>query len=80
MARKCALTGKKPMAGNNISHAHNVTRRRQLPNIQKKRIYVTELGRWVKIKLSTRALRTVNKKGLMRYLRDEGLTLKQVEC
>ncbi|MEM8960923.1 MAG: 50S ribosomal protein L28 [Acidobacteriota bacterium] len=78
MPNRCAITGKKPMAGKNISHAHNVTPRWQKPNVQTKRVYVTELGRWVRLKLSTRALRTINKKGLMRYLHDEGLTLKDV--
>ena len=68
------------MSGKNISHAHNVTNKWQRPNLQKKRIYVTELGRWVRIRLSTRALRTVNKKGLMAFLRDEGLTLRDVQC
>ena len=80
MSRKCQITGKKPIAARHISHAHNVTPRWQRPNVQKKRIYVPELGRWVRIRLSTRALRTINKKGLMRYLRDEGLTLKDVTC
>ncbi len=78
MSRKCQITGKKPMAARNVSHAHNVTPRWQRPNIQKKRLYVPELGRWVRVKLSTRALRTITKKGLLRYLRDEGLTLKDV--
>ncbi len=78
MPRTCKITGKKPLAGHNISHAHNVTPRLQRPNIQKKRIFVPELGRWVRLKVSTRALRTINKKGLLGFLRDEGLTLKQV--
>lgn len=78
MPRKCAITGKKPLSGHNISHAHNVTNKWQKPNLQTKRIYVTELGRWVRVRLSTRALRTVNKKGLLPYLRDEGLKLKDV--
>ncbi len=80
MSRKCQLTGKKPIAARSISHAHNVTPRWQRPNVQKKRIYVPELGRWVRIRMSTRALRTINKKGLMRFLRDEGLNLKDVTC
>ncbi|MEM1177219.1 MAG: 50S ribosomal protein L28 [Acidobacteriota bacterium] len=80
MPRKCAITGKKPLSGKNISHAHNVTNKWQRPNLQKKRIYVTELSRWVRVKLSTRALRTVNKKGLLPYLRDEGLRLEDVTC
>lgn len=78
MSRVCQLTGKKPLAGRNISHAHNVTNTWQKPNIQRKRIYVPELGRWVRLRVSTRALRTINKKGLLRFLKDEGLTLKQV--
>lgn len=78
MSRKCQITGKKPLSGHNVSHSNNRTKRWQLPNVQKKRIFVTELGRWVRVKLSTRALRTVNKKGLMSFLRDEGMTLKDI--
>ena len=78
MSRKCQITGKKPMSARNVSHAHNVTPRWQKPNLQRKRIYVTELGRWVRLRICTRALRTQNKKGLLRYLKDEGLTLKDV--
>jgi len=78
MSRKCSITGKKPMAGNNVSHAHNKTRRYQLPNIKKKRIFVPELGRHVRITLSTRALRSVSKVGLLAYLRKNNLTLKDV--
>ncbi|MEM7352019.1 MAG: 50S ribosomal protein L28 [Acidobacteriota bacterium] len=78
MSFKCKITGKKPNAARNVSHAHNVTPRWQRPNIQNKRLYVPELGRWVRLRLSTRALRTITKKGLLRYLRDEGLTLKDV--
>ncbi len=68
MSRKCTITGKKPMAGNNVSHAHNKTRMRQLPNIQRKRIFVPELGRYVRLKISTRALRTISKIGLKPFL------------
>jgi large subunit ribosomal protein L28 len=78
VARKCAITGKKPMSGKRISHAHNVTNRWQKPNLQNKRIYIVEQSRWVRVRLSTRALRTVNKKGLLPFLRDEGLTLNDV--
>lgn len=78
MARRCSITGKGPLSGNNVSHANNKTRRRQLPNLQNKRIFVPELGRFVRIKLSTRALRTIDKKGLLSFLRSEGLTLKDV--
>ena len=78
MSRICRITGKGPLSGNNVSHAHNKTRRRQLPNLQWKRIYVPELDRSIRIRLSTRALRTIDKKGLMAFLRDEGLKLKDI--
>ena len=78
MPRKCQITGKQASAARNVSHAHNVTGRWQKPNIHKKRLYVPELGRWVRIKVSARALRTITKKGLLKTLRDEGLTLKDV--
>ena len=74
MARKCQLTGIKPLSGRNISHAHNVTPRFQKPNVQNKRIYVPELKRWVRLKVSTRALRSINRVGLLSYLRAEGKT------
>ena len=63
MSRKCEVTGVGPKAGSSISHAHNKTKRRFLPNLQKKRIWVQELNRFVTVKLSTRALRTISKKG-----------------
>jgi len=78
MARRCKLSNKGPLVGNNVSHAHNKTKKRQLPNLQYKRIFIPEEGRWVRVRLSTRALRTVTKKGLLQYLRDEGLTLRNV--
>jgi len=78
MSQKCKLTGKGPMAGNNVSHAHNKTRRRQLPNLQRKKLYVPELDRTVRVRLSTRALRTIDKKGLMPFLKEQGLTLKDI--
>lgn len=78
MARVCKLTGKRPQVGYNVSHAHNKTKKRWYPNLIRKRIWVPELNRWVRLRMSTRALRTVQKKGLMSYLKDEGLTLKDV--
>ena len=78
MSRTCAVTGKRPMAGNNVSHAHNKTRRVQRPNLQSKRIYVPEVDRTVRVRLSARALRSVDKVGLLPYLRSLGLTLKDV--
>ncbi|NNE09422.1 MAG: 50S ribosomal protein L28 [Gemmatimonadetes bacterium] len=78
MARKCQITGKGPLTGNNVSHAHNKTKRRQLPNLQWKRIFVPELGRTVRVRLSTRALRTITRKGFMAFLRSEGMSLRDV--
>ena len=78
MARRCTLTGKGPLVGNRVSHSNRKTKRRQLPNVQKKRIFVPELGRSIRIKASTRALRTIDKKGLMAFLRAEGLRVKDV--
>ncbi len=78
MARTCRLTNKKPNFGNRVSHANNKTRMRQLPNLQFKRIFLPEEDRWVRVRLSTRALRTVSKKGLLAFLKDEGLSLKDV--
>ena len=78
MSRRCQITGKKPMSAHNISHAHNVTNRWQAPNLQRKRLYVPELKRFVRLKISTRALRTITKKGLLQFLRSRGLTLKDV--
>jgi large subunit ribosomal protein L28 len=67
------------MAGNNVPFSLKKTRRRFLPNIQSKRIFVPELDRFVNLRLSTRAMRTMDKKGgLMNYLRDQGLQLKDV--
>ncbi len=78
MARRCAITGKKPLFGNNVSHANNHVKRRQNPNLHWKRIYIPEMDRYVKIRVSTRALRTITKKGLLPYLREEGLTLRDI--
>lgn len=79
MSRKCKLTGKGPMSGNNVPFSLKKTKRRFLPNIQSKRVFVPELNQYVQIRLSTRAMRTMDKKGgLMNYLKDEGLKLQDV--
>jgi len=69
MSKVCQLTGKKPIVGNNVSHANNKTRRRFEPNLQKKRLFIPELNKWVSLKISTSALRTINKLGLYEYLK-----------
>jgi large subunit ribosomal protein L28 len=79
MSRVCSLTGKRPLTGNHVSHANNRTKRRQLPNLIRKRIWVPELGRNVRLRISTSALRTLTKRGgLIQFLKAEGLTLKDV--
>lgn len=64
MARVCVVTGKKPMVGNNVSHANNKTKRRFLPNLQYRRFWVESENRWVSLRLTNAALRTIDKKGL----------------
>ena len=63
MSRICQLTGKKPAVGNNVSHANNRTKRRFLPNLQKKRVWIQELNRFVTVKLSTTGIKTIAKNG-----------------
>jgi large subunit ribosomal protein L28 len=64
MARVCQVTGKKPMVGNNISHANNKTKRRFLPNLQNRRLWVESENRWVSLRLTNAALRTIDKNGI----------------
>ena len=64
MARVCQVTGKKPMVGNNVSHANNRTRRRFLPNLQYRRFWLESEKRWISLRISTAALRTIDKKGI----------------
>jgi large subunit ribosomal protein L28 len=70
MSRVCQLTGTRPISGNNVSHAHNKTRRRFLPNLQKKRIWIPEEKRWVTLTLTAKALRTLDKKGYHAVMKD----------
>jgi large subunit ribosomal protein L28 len=63
MSRKCQVSGVGPITGNNISHAHNKTKRRFLPNIQKKKVWIQELNRFVTLKLSTSEIRNISKNG-----------------
>jgi len=76
MARKCQVSGVGPRSGNSISHAHNKTKRRFLPNLQKKKIWIQELNREVTVKLSAKALRTISKNGtadLAKMIREKKL-------
>jgi large subunit ribosomal protein L28 len=64
MARVCAVTGKTPMVGNNVSHANNRTKRRFLPNLQRRRFWVESESRWVSLRLTNAGLRMIDKKGI----------------
>ena len=70
MSRVCQLTGKRPISGNNVSHSNRKTKRRFLPNLIKKRFFIPETNEWVTLKISTSALRTINKLGVYEYLKD----------
>lgn len=70
MSRVCQVTGKKPMFGNNVSHANNKTKRRFLPNIKSHRIWVESEKRWVKLRLSSKGLRIIDKLGIDKVLGD----------
>lgn len=63
MSRRCSITGKGVLAGNNVSHAHNKTRRRFLPNVQQTSLLSDALGQSISLKLSTRAIRSIEKNG-----------------
>lgn len=63
------MTGKGPVSGNSVSHSNHKTRRRFLPNLQKKRFYIPEKDQWVTLKISASALRTINKLGIYAYLK-----------
>lgn len=70
MSRVCQVTGKAPMVGNNVSHANNKTRRRWLPNLQTHRFWVESEKRFVRLRVSTRAMRTIDKLGIEKVLAD----------
>lgn len=69
MARVCDLTGKKPISGNNVSFSNAKTRRRFLPNLKKKKFYVPETDQWITLKVSTKALKSINKMGVYAYMK-----------
>ena len=63
MANRCEITGKGPLSGNNVSHSMRHTKRRQLPNMQTKRIWIPEEGRWVRMRISTTAIKAITRIG-----------------
>ena len=70
MSRVCQVTGKRPMSGNNVSHANNKTRRRFLPNLKTHRFWVESENRWVNLRISTKGMRIIDKTGIDKVLAD----------
>ena len=70
MARVCEITGKRPHVGNKVSHANNKSKRRFYPNLQTKRFFIPEENKWITLKLSTKAIKTINNKGITAVLKE----------
>ena len=79
MSRVCQVTGKRPMSGNNVSHANNRTRRRFLPNLQYKRFWLEKENRYIKLIVSQQGLRLIDKHGLEKVLDDIKKTAKKLK-
>ena len=78
MSKVCKITGKRPLVANNVSKANNKTKRRQLPNLQKKKVFIPELGKFVRIKVSATALKSIDKEGLLVFLKKKNLSLSDI--
>jgi large subunit ribosomal protein L28 len=70
MSRVCQVTGKKPVSGHRVSHSNIKTKRRFLPNLQIKRFFLAEEGKWITLKVSSEGLRTINKRGLYNVVKE----------
>ena len=70
MSKVCQVTGKRPITGNNVSHAHNKTKRRFLPNLHRKRFWVEGESRWVRLRVSSKGMRIIDKNGIDAVLAD----------
>ena len=70
MSQVCEVTGKRPMVGNNVSHANNKTKRRFIPNLQSRRFWVESENRWVRLRISKKGLRIIDKNGIENVLAD----------
>ena len=77
MARKCVLTGKRRNVANKVSHSNRKSKKYQLPNIQAKRLWWAEGNRFIRIRVSTRALRTIDRKGLHAFATEQGVDLSK---
>jgi len=78
MSKVCEVSGKKTMFGHKVSHSNRKSNRRFQPNLQKKRFFIPEENRWVELKISTSALRTINKKGIsavVKEMKEKGVTV-----
>ena len=78
MSRKCMITGKGPLRGYHVSHAHNKTKRKQLPNLKKRRFFLPEQNKWVELKISVKGIKILDKVGLSAFLRKNNLTIKHM--
>ena len=78
MSRICKITGKRPRVANNVSKANNKTKRRQFPNLQSKKVFMPELGKNIRLKLSVKGIKTIDKYGLLSYLNKKGMSLADV--
>jgi len=78
MSKVCKLTGKKPLRGNRVSKSNIRTNRFQYPNLQKKKVFVPELNKSITLKISVKAIKIIDKLGLMSYLKKQGLTLADI--
>lgn len=70
MGQHCQVTGKKPVTGNNVSHANNKTKRRFLPNLQRKRYFLPDENRWITLSVSAHGMKIIDKKGLAQVVKD----------
>ena len=78
MARRCQISKKRAQRGNNVSHANNKTAKEWRVNLHKKRLFDSESGKWVRVRVSSRILRTIDRKGLAATLRDYGMTIDDI--
>lgn len=70
MSQVCQLTGKKALVGNHVSHSNKKNKRRFNPNLHDKKFFVPELNKWIRLRVSNKAVRTINKKGIYPYLKE----------
>lgn len=80
MARRCQISGKETRAGNTVSHSHRKTRRTFKPNLVVRSIYIEDENRWVKLKISMRMLRSLNKRGVKSLMKKYGQDLRQLQA